>query len=448
MIIRCGNIILVVCFMTCFVFQGYTQLVDKVIAKVGSEYILLSEIEEEFAYAKSKDPGVSDDIKCVILDNMIAQKLVIYHAKIDSVEITDAEVETQLDYRFESVLRQMNGDEAFFEEYYGASVAEMKERYRDDQKHKILAEKMQHKLISEIEITPKEVEKFFKNVPSDSLPYFKSEMEISEIVSLPLVNDVERQKALDKIKILREKVVNGTETFADIATKNSQDPGSAARGGDLGFAKRGVYVPEFEATVFSLAKDEISDIIETEFGYHFIQLIERRGNSVRARHVLIKPEITQSDLDKTKVLLDSVRQLITIDSLSFENAVKKYSVKSVPSYANGGRVKNQNSNNTFFAADDLDPDTYFAIYDLKPGAISKPMLITMPDGKKAYRLIQLNSTSKPHKANLKEDFDKISNFAKESKKNEYFLNWLKTKRTETYIYTDPLFSYCKTAENN
>lgn len=448
MIIRGGNIILVVCFMTCFVFQGYTQLVDKVIAKVGSEYILLSEIEEEFAYAKSKDPGVSDDIKCVILDNMIAQKLVIYHAKIDSVEITDAEVETQLDYRFESVLRQMNGDEAFFEEYYGASVAEMKERYRDDQKHKILAEKMQHKLISEIEITPKEVEKFFKNVPSDSLPYFKSEMEISEIVSLPLVNDVERQKALDKIKILREKVVNGTETFADVATKNSQDPGSAARGGDLGFAKRGVYVPEFEATVFSLAKDEISDIIETEFGYHFIQLIERRGNSVRARHVLIKPEITQSDLDKTKVLLDSVRQLITIDSLSFENAVKKYSVKSVPSYANGGRVKNQNSNNTFFAADDLDPDTYFAIYDLKPGAISKPMLITMPDGKKAYRLIQLNSTSKPHKANLKEDFDKISNFAKESKKNEYFLNWLKTKRTETYIYTDPLFSYCKTVENN
>ena len=448
MIIRGGNIILVVCFMTCFVFQGYTQLVDKVIAKVGSEYILLSEIEEEFAYAKSKDPGVSDDIKCVILDNMIAQKLVIYHAKIDSVEITDAEVETQLDYRFESVLRQMNGDEAFFEEYYGASVAEMKERYRDDQKHKILAEKMQHKLISEIEITPKEVEKFFKNVPSDSLPYFKSEMEISEIVSLPLVNDVERLKALDKIKILREKVINGTETFADIATKNSQDPGSAARGGDLGFAKRGVYVPEFEATVFSLAKDEISDIIETEFGYHFIQLIERRGNSVRARHVLIKPEITQSDLDKTKVLLDSVRQLITIDSLSFENAVKKYSVKSVPSYANGGRVKNQNSNNTFFAADDLDPDTYFAIYDLKPGAISKPMLITMPDGKKAYRLIQLNSTSKPHKANLKEDFDKISNFAKESKKNEYFLNWLKTKRTETYIYTDPLFSYCKTAENN
>ncbi|MBK8888466.1 MAG: hypothetical protein IPN46_18805 [Saprospiraceae bacterium] len=133
-------------------------------------------------------------------------------------------------------------------------------------------------------------------------------------------------------------------------------------------------------------------------------------------------------------MLDSVRQLITIDSLSFENAVKKYSVKSVPSYANGGRVKNQNSNNTFFAADDLDPDTYFAIYDLKPGAISKPMLITMPDGKKAYRLIQLNSTSKPHKANLKEDFDKISNFAKESKKMSIFWVVKNKKNRDIHLY--------------
>ncbi|HMU05199.1 MAG TPA: peptidylprolyl isomerase, partial [Saprospiraceae bacterium] len=153
------------------------KLVDKVVAKVGSEYILLSEIEEEFSYAKSKDPSLSDDIKCVILDNVIAQKLVVYHAKIDSVEITDEEVEVQLDYRFESILRQMNGDESFFEDYYGATVSEMKNRFRDDQRHKILAEKMQYKLMSSIEITPKEVEKFFNTVPKDSLPYFKSEME-------------------------------------------------------------------------------------------------------------------------------------------------------------------------------------------------------------------------------------------------------------------------------
>jgi peptidyl-prolyl cis-trans isomerase SurA len=423
--------------------NGQSVLIDKVIAKVGSEHILLSEVEEEYSYAKTKDPSLTDDIKCLIIDNMIAQKLVIYHAKIDSVEISEEEVETQLDYRFESILRQMNGDEAFFQDYYGATVAEMKERFRDDQRHKILAEKMQFKLISEIEITPKEVEKFYGGVPVDSLPYFKSEMEISEIILTPKVNESERKKALDKITDLRKKVVSGEATFADIASKYSQDPGSAIRGGDLGFAKRGVYVPEFEVTVFSLAKDEISEIIETEFGFHFLQLIERRGNTVRAKHVLIKPEITADDLTLAKNKLDSIRQLIASDSMTFETAVMKFSLKNLPSYSNSGRVKNQNTNNTFFAADDLDPDTYFAIFELKPGQLSTPLSIQLPDGQKAFRLIKLNTISKPHKANLREDFDKIAGFAKEGKKNEYFLKWLKKKREETFIYTDPMFKDCK-----
>ncbi|MBL0025435.1 MAG: peptidylprolyl isomerase [Saprospiraceae bacterium] len=318
----------------------------------------------------------------------------------------------------------------------------MKERFRDDQKHKILAEKMQYKLISEVEITPREVEKFFYSIPNDSLPYFKSEMEISEIVLVPKVNDVEKKKALAKITDLRNKVLAGTLTFSEAASKNSQDPGSAIKGGDLGFAKRGSYVPEFEATVFSLAKDEISEIIETEFGFHFIQLTERRGNTVRAKHVLIKPEITKDDLDKAKAMLDSVRTEIVHDSLTFETAVRKYSMKNLPSYSNSGRVKNQNTNNTFFAADDLDPDTYFAIFELKPGDLSKPLEIQLPDGQKAFRLIKLNTISKPHKANLKEDFDKISGFAKESKKNEYFQKWLDKKRLETYISIDPMFKNC------
>lgn len=173
-------------------------------------------------------------------------------------------------------------------------------------------------------------------------------MEISEIVTLPKVNPISRQKALDKITDIRDKVIKGEMKFEDAASKYSMDPGSAVKGGDLGFAKRGVYVPEFEATVFSLSKDEISDIIETEFGFHFIQLLERRGNSVRARHILIKPEITEDDLEKVRVLLDSVRTLVVNDSMTFPQAVLKYSVKTIPSYANSGRVKNYNTNNTFF----------------------------------------------------------------------------------------------------
>ncbi len=422
--------------------QGQSQLVDRVVARVGSEIILLSEVEEEFQFARSKDPSLGENVKCDILDNIIAQKLVVYQAIVDSVEVSDEEVDAQLNYRFDAILRQMNGDEAFFEEYYGATIEEMKDRFRDDQKHKILAEKMQGKLISEIEITPREVEQFFKRVPSDSLPYFKSEMEISEIVMFPVVNEVEKKAALDKITTLREKVISGQATFEEVASKNSMDPGSAVRGGDLGYSKRGNYVPEFEATVFGLAKDEISEVIETEFGFHFIQLIERRGNTVRARHVLIKPSITSEDLAKAKQKIDSVRLLVVHDSLKFEAAVKKYSSEDMPSYANGGRVKNPNTNNTFFAADDLDPDTYFAIFDKKPGEISDPLQFNMPDGSKAFRIVQLNTVSKPHKASLKEDFDKITNFAKESKKSEYFMKWLRGKRKETFIYIDPMFGFC------
>jgi peptidyl-prolyl cis-trans isomerase SurA len=373
---------------------------------------------------------------------MIDNKLIVYQAKIDSVEITDEEVESQLGYRFESVLQQMNGDEAFFQEYYGATVDEMKERYRDDQKHKILADKMQYKLISDIEITPKEVEKFYFAIPTDSLPYFKSEIEISEIIINPKVNDIERTIALTKANDIRNQIIAGSITFAAAASKFSQDPGSALREGDLGFAKRGVYVPEFEAAVFSLANDEISEVVETQFGFHVIQMIERRGNTVKARHVLIKPEITANDLTITKRKMDSIRTLVMVDSMSFEKAVKLFSEKETPSYSNSGRVKNQQTNNTFFQADDLDPDTYFAVYDLKKGELAKPLEIQTPAGQKVYRLLQLNSLSKPHKANLKEDYNKLADYAKESKKSEYFVSWMKKKRAETYINIDPIFANC------
>lgn len=418
-------------------------LIDKVIAKVGSEFILKSEVEEEYSYALKQKPGLGPEVKCEILEGIIEQKVIIYQAKLDSVEISEEEVESQLDFRFDAVLRQMNGDESFFKEYYGATVAEMKDRYRDDQRQKLLAEKMQFDLLADIEITPKEVEKFFNLIPVDSLPYFKSDIEFSELVYKPSINEEEKQKAYRKLEDIRKKIVEENEDFASLATKYSQDPGSAVRGGDLGFAKRGSYVPEFEATVYALKKDEISDIIETEFGYHIIQLQERKGNSVKARHILIKPEITKDDLLKAKEKIEHVKALILKDSITFEQAVKDYSMKTIPSYSNSGRVKNYNNNSTFFAADELDADTYFALFDLKPGELSKVEVFTFPNGEQAYKLLKLNSISKPHRANLKEDYHKIATFAKESKKMEYFTNWIRDRRKEMYIYVDSEYGSCE-----
>ncbi len=417
------------------------QLVDKVVARVGSEFISLSDIEEEYQYTKSVEPNLTVDAKCGIMQSAIAQKVLIYQAKLDSVEVSDTEVESQLDLRFSSILRQMNGDENFFKEYYGATVKEMKDRYRDDQKQKILAERMQYQLIDEVKITPAEVLVFFNQIPTDSLPYLNSEVELSEIMIEPQVNVIERDKALKEAEEVLEKLKAG-EDFEKLAKAHSDDPESGKRGGDLGFAKRGSYVPEFEAAVFGMEIGELSDIVETEYGFHIIQQQERRGNSVKARHILIAPLKTIVDEIKAKLLLDSVRTLLINDSLSFESGVKKYSMKDVPSYSNNGKLKNPATGTNFFETKDLDPDTYFAIESLKIGDISEVIEIKNFRGEKVYKILKLQSKTKPHRSNLKEDYDKISYFAKESKKTQYFNAWLDDKVANTYITIDPIFASC------
>jgi peptidyl-prolyl cis-trans isomerase SurA len=421
--------------------EAQQLLVDKVICKVGSEFITLSDIEEEYQYAKAAQPDLTDDARCGLLESAIAQKVLIYQAKLDSVEVSDDEVEQQLRLRFESILRQMNGDEQFFKDYYGATVNEMKDRYRDDQKQKILAERMQFQLIQDISITPSEVKTFFNDIHTDSLPYIGSEVEIAEIMVEPEVNQVEREKALQEAEDLLEQILAGAD-FAELAKKHSDDIESGKKGGDLGYARRGTYVPEFEAAVFTLGENEISDIIETEYGFHIIQQLKRRGNSVKARHILVAPEITSADQELAKNKLDSIRQLILNDSLTFESAVKKFSLKDLPSYSNNGKLKNPANGTNIFETKDLDPDTYLAIDELKVGGISEVMEVKNFRGEKLYRIVTLQSKSKPHRANLKEDYDKISYFAKESKKSQYFGEWLESRVKETFIKIDPMFEQC------
>jgi peptidyl-prolyl cis-trans isomerase SurA len=438
------NVILMMVFFlaTMVTVSSQSYLIDKVVAKVGSEFVLLSEVEDQYAYSLTQDPSLGIDIKCQILADLISQKLIIYQAKLDSVEVSDQEVEAQLELRFDNILRQMNGDEEFFASYYGAGIAEMKERYRDDQKQQILAERMQMKLINSVTITPNEVQQFYDMIPKDSLPYLDSEVELGELVIKPEVNDEQKRIAQEKLEGIVEKIVSGEESFEAMALKYSMDPGSGARGGDLGFAKRGSYVPEFEAAVFGLKKGEMSEIIETEYGFHVIKQLERRGNNVRARHILIKPELTESDMANARNLLDSVKNLIEIDSISFENAVKKFGNKKAESYNNNGRMKNRATGNNFFRTEELDPDVYFEIIDLEENQLSKIIEDKDFGGEPQFRILQLQSITKPHKANLKQDYDKISQFAKQGKKAEYFNSWVLEKMEETYIEVNTIYSYC------
>jgi peptidyl-prolyl cis-trans isomerase SurA len=416
-------------------------LIDKVMAKVGSETILLSEIEAQYSFAVEQSGQSGDDVKCQILEGIMGQKLIVHQARLDSVIVSDEEINSQLDFRINGVLRQMNDDEKFFEEYYGMTVDKMRSNLRDDLEQQLLAERMQAQLMSDVDITPDDVKAFYDLIPQDSLPYLSSEVEFAEIVVKPVVNEAERSKALALAEELLSRI-NAGENFEELAMQYSADPGSGANGGDLGFAKRGTFVPEFEEAAYNLDINEVSDPVETEFGFHLIKMIEKKGTKINLKHILIKPTITDADIDLANSLLDSVKTLINEEKITFDQAVKKYSLEDIPSYHNNGRVQNPSTGKTFFQTAELPTEVYFAIEDMSVGKVSEVLEYPLPTGDKYYRLVQLQSKTKPHKANLQEDYSKIQELAKQNKKNEFFMRWITEKLKETYIEVDPRMNTC------
>lgn len=421
--------------------QGDKALIDRVVATVGGEIILLSEVQEQFAYAKQQQADLPDEYRCVTLQNIIIQKMLVNQAKLDSLKLTDEEVENQLTARIDRLMLYFNQDQKALEEYYGQTIDQIKEQTRNDMRNQLLAERMQAKITDKATITPAEVKTFFDNIPKDSLPYFNAEVEIREIVYKPKVNDEEKNKAKSKIEDLRKRIEAG-ESFAELAKKFSDDPGSGAQGGDLGWQKRGTFVPEFEAMAYKLDKDQLSPVVETEFGFHVIQLIERRGNLIHARHILVKPEITDDDLTKAEKVLDSVRVQIKEGKITFSDAVKKYGDKNVQSFHNDGRVANPRSGNTFFEVADMDTDIFFAIDGLAIGDVTKPVAFRGQDGARMFRLVQLQSRSRPHKADLKQDYNKIQQAALDQKKSSYTEKWVLEKLRTTFLAVNDIFLGC------
>ncbi len=413
-------------------------IIDKVVATVGGELVLLSEIEEQHALLEAQEGGLPPGARCRILDNLLGSKLLVNQAKLDSVEVTDEEVEGQLDARIERILGFMNNDIA-------QTVNEVKEQFREDLRSQILADRMRAQILNSVKVTPSEVKKFFYSIPNDSLPYFNSEVEIGEIVYTPPVNEEERKKSIDQLEEIRQRIIDGEATFEEMAMKYSDD-GSARGGGDLGWAKRGKFVSEFEAAAYKLDDSELSPVVETEFGFHLIQMLERRGNSIHVRHILIRPEITQADLDKARAHLDSISRLINEGALNFSLAVKRHSNENVQSYNNDGRMVNPATGNTFFEIGDLDPDIYFTIDTMDVGGVSAPFEFSGPTGDPFFRIVQLQSRTAPHRANLEQDYSKIQQATIEAKKNEFINEWIQEKVEATYINIDQMYGGCPEVE--
>lgn len=439
---RITHITLAILFaLTTCQLQGQDTIVlDKIVAKIGGEVIFHSDVEEQMAMMRERKGNPGKTEQCLILESLMAQAMLVHYAKIDSVEVTEDEVDAEIDARMDQILTYMNNDRKLFQEVYGQTVSEMREQVKDDMQRKLLGDKMQAEIMKNVDITPAEVLEFYNRIPKDSLPYFNAEVELAELVIYPQINEEERTKALEKINKVKDLLKAG-EDFATLARKYSDD-GSARDGGDLGWTTRGSFVPEFEATAFQLEVNETSDVIETEFGYHILQLLERRGNSIHTRHILVRPRITDADLQKTVNKLDSIKMLIAADSLSFPDAVHRFGDKRVQSYSNNGRMINPKTTNTFFETADVDSEIFFSIDTLKVWDITPPIEYRTPLGDYSYKIVQLQGRTTPHKANLKQDYSRIQDAAKESKRNVAFSDWVDKHIPNTYIVIDPQYKDC------
>lgn len=417
------------------------KVVDQVIAVVGNHIILQSELESQYLQYLAQGYEASEQTKCNILEEQLFQKLLLNQAQVDSVEVSEAQVEAELNKRMKYFISQL-GSEQKLEEYLGKSIIQIKADYQDDIKNILLAQTVQSKITSGVTVTPAEVRDYFKSIPPDSLPYINSEVEIGQIVKMPPVSEEEKKNVKEKLEKIRERVVAG-EDFATLAILYSEDPGSARNGGELGFVDRGDLVAEFSAAAFNLKGKEVSKVIESPFGYHIIQLIERRGEQINVRHILMSPKTSYSDLAKAQSYLDSIHQLIkTVDTLDFAEAAVRFS-DDAETKNNGGLMINPQTGTTRFETQELDPTLFFTIDKLKVGEISQPVKMSTRDGKQAYRLLYLKTRTEPHQANLKDDYQKVQNVALSQKQAKVLGTWVSKKRSSTYIKMDDEFKACQ-----
>jgi peptidyl-prolyl cis-trans isomerase SurA len=414
--------------------------VDKIIARVDNYYILRSELEE--IYQSYKAEGQRTPERCQLLESLIINKMLLAKAEIDSVTVDDKEVDGQLDGRM-SYMIQRFGSEKNLVEAYGKSVEALKSELRQQVKEQAIVETMQQKIAGDVKITPNEVRKFFNSIPKDSLPYIPSEVEVGHIVRLATVTKEQRDKLKTQLLDLKKRAEAG-EDFAMLAQVYSEDLGSAKNGGDLGFAKRGAMVPEFEGAALALKPNEISGIVESQFGFHLIQLIETRGAEYHARHILLRPDYNRgTDITQATSYLDSLRALIKIDTLTFAQAAKTSSEDKLTADA-GGIINDPNTGIGRLSLDaSMDPALYFALDSMKVGDISVPIAYRTEDGRSAMRILWYKSKSEPHTANLQDDYEKLAQIVLSNKKNNALEEWFKKAVGDVFISVDEEFQNCR-----
>jgi parvulin-like peptidyl-prolyl isomerase len=534
--------------------QQNGQVIDEIIAKVDNFIILKSDLEKAYGdyLSRNQQQFANETAKCSVLEQLVIQKLMVAKAEIDSIVVAEEEVSANLNRRMEMMIAQVGSQEEI-EKFYNKSLEQIKEELRDDLREQMLVERMRKEITNDVSVTPAEVKKFFKAIPRDSLPFFATEVAISQIVKQPEVGQPQKLQARQKLMDIRRQIMQGLEltknykeyelslednnhlvikgpagtfkggwdisdnfnfitmqiqsevpamtrlngdwivsvkdknhvqllnkdlenqsnftlspidneeiervsklsltrdwkiteaystgtSFAIMAKKYSDDPGSGARGGNLGFHKRGELVPPYEATALRLKPGEISMPVESDFGYHLIQLIERRGNQYNSRHILIKTTSSERDIEATEMYLDSIRTLIVNDSISFEKAAKEFS-DDKQTAGSGGYLLDE-SGAARVPVDQLDPAMYFTVDTMQVGEISKPMRFKLPDGSEAVKIVYYKTKTPPHQASIVDDYQKIQTAALREKKVRVTNEWFEQAQSDVFIFIDEDYRHC------
>jgi peptidyl-prolyl cis-trans isomerase SurA len=412
-----------------------TKVIDQIVAQVGDEIILLSDIQNARLEMIQGNQSLTGYTDCQILEELMFEKLLITQAEIDSVDIPDDMVNNEMENRIRYISQQIGSIEEL-EKFYGKSVAQIKGEFFGLIKKRMMAERMREIITENVVITPNEVKAFYNGIPKDSLPYINSKISVAQIVYYPQITEDDKERAKALLETRRKQILAGEREFTGVATLESKDPGSRLNGGDLGWNSRGTMVTEFEAELFKLEPNGISPVFETQFGYHIIQMLERKGDNYHVRHILFKPEISDKALMKAANSIDSLYKQIKKGTITFEDAAMRFS-EDENTKQNGGKVVNPYSGDYYWDIqniNEIDPQMSTIIKNMKVGDFSSPSLYeNMMEQKQGIRMVKLLDRTKPHVANLKDDYQLIMMAALNEKKQKVIDEWVKAKIGGVFI---------------
>jgi len=437
--IRLHYLILLVFILCMPDVTGQRKIVDEVVAVVGDKRILYSDIEQNYLQMKAQGESLDENAKCGILENLLIQKLLLNQSEVDSIEVTESQVEGELDSRMQYFVNAM-GSEEKLQDYFKKSILEIKEDLRDEIRQLLLTNQMRAKITEGISVTPSEVRNHFKSLPEDSLPYINAEVEYNQILIHPKSNEPAIIEVREKLLNIRERIQKG-ESFATLAVIYSEDPGSAIKGGDIGWLAKSELDPEYAKAAFALKKGAVSKIVESSFGFHLIQCLERTEDRIHTRHILLRPKISVQEKQDAIGRLDSIIRLIRLDSLKFDVAAMRYS-EDEDTRVNGGQTVNRFKGGTRWGMDEFQPAEYNIINSLKIGEISDPYESIDGKGKLTYKVIWLKNRTNPHVGNLKEDYNLFKDRALQKKQHEIINQWVEEKIKTTYIKISDKFKTC------